>query len=122
MKKALLISLLLFAFILTLIFANAFFVLDAVEACEGVLRTFDEETPPGAEEILSLKMAFEKNRLLLSVSVPASDIMAYEAAIADLETAARAEEPIAYAAAKAQASLALTQIKKTALLSAEQLF
>ena len=122
MNRCLIIALLLFAFVVTLIGADTILVSEAIGESEEALYALDEQEPPAFSAVSDIHASYIQNRLLLSVSIPIGYLNEYEEALASLCAATRAGESGAYATARAQAITALSQIKRSALFSIEQIF
>ena len=121
MNRGLSLAILLLAFVLTLVGADAVLLSDAVAQNEAALAALEGEDAPTVRELLALRRALEDNRFILSVSVPLSHLYEYEAALAALESAATCKDATACAGARAEASVALSQIKRSARFSFEQI-
>ena len=121
MNRGLSLALILLAFVLTLVGADTVLLSDAVTQNEAALAALEGEETPTAQELLALRRALEDNRFILSVSVPLSHLYEYEAALAALESAAAIGDRAASEGARAEASVALSQIKRSARFSFEQI-
>ena len=122
MNRGLALALILLAFIVTLIGADTVLLSDAISENESSLSACKEELPASPDKVAALKHALEENRFLFSVSLPLSYISEYEEALAALEAAAALQDKNAFAAAHAEASQALAQMKRSALFSFGQIF
>jgi hypothetical protein len=122
MNRGLALALLILAFALTLVGADVILLSDAVAENEAPLAVCAESTPASSEEVAAVRRAFEKNRFLFSVSVPLAYISEYEEALAQMEASILTRDESSFACARAAASQALSQIKRSALFSLGQIF
>ena len=122
MNRGLALALLILAFALTLVGADVILLSDAVAENEAPLAACAESTPASPEEVAALRRAFEDNRFLFSVSVPLAYISEYEEALAEMEASVLTRDESSFASARAAASQALLQIKRSALFSLGQIF
>lgn len=121
MNRGLALALLLLAFAVTLVGASTILVKDRLEENEAVLSSLDPKEPATDAEFSAVRRAYEDAWLLLSVSVPMGYLNEYEEALAALEASVLTGEEGSYAAARAEALAALTQIKRSALFSLGQI-
>ena len=122
MNRGLALALILLSFVVTLVGANTIFIRESIEESEMLLTALDPKEPSEIEALLPVRRAYEDARLLFSVSVPLSLLNKYEEALSALEASALSGEGGNYAAARAEALTALTQIKRSALFSLGQIF
>lgn len=122
MNRGLALALLILAFALTVVGADAMLLSDAISENEAPLAVCTETPLATPEEVAAVRHALEENRLLFSVSVPLAYISEYEEALAEMEAAAITKDGNTFATARAAASQALSQIKRSALFSLGQIF
>lgn len=122
MNRGLILGLLLLAFVVTLVSADALLLSEVIEESETALAVLDPVTPPTFEKVVALCTAYERHRFFFSISVPLGLLNEYEEALASLSAGVQAGEAGAYATARTQAMTALSQIKRSALFSPEQIF
>ena len=121
MNRGLSLALLLLAFVLTLVGADTVLLSDAVSKNEEALLACEGAGTPTVGELASLRAALEDSRFIFSVSVPLTHLYEYEEALAALEGAAAVNDATACAGARAEAAVALAQIKRSARFSLEQI-
>ena len=121
MNRGLTLAVLLLAFVAVLVGADAILMKDALNENEAILSSLDEKEVATQTEVAHVLHTFERTRFFFSVSVPQGYINEYEEAIAALSASVVAKEAGAYAAARAEALAALSQIKRSALFSLEQI-
>ena len=122
MNRGLILALLLLAFVITFIGADTILISEAITESATALEALDPLTPPTPSSVSEIRYAYDEHRLLLSLSIPHGYLNEYEEALASLCAATMAGEAEAYATARAQAITALSQIKRSALFSVEQIF
>ena len=121
MNRGLVLAVLLLAFVAVLVGADAILMKDAIEENEARLSALDEVEVAAREEVARVLDTFERTRFLFSVSVPTGYINEYDEALAALSASVSSKEAGSYAAARAEAVAALSQIKRSALFSFEQI-
>ena len=121
MNRGLALALLILAFTVTLIGADTILVSEAIDDIATPLSEC-EACESAAQKVAAVRYAFEKNRFLLTLSLPAERIDDYEAALCELEAATLTQDSDGFAAAHKETALALTQMKRSALFSLEQIF
>ena len=121
MNRGLTLALLLLAFIVVLVGADAMLMKDAIDENEAILTSLDEKEVATREELSRVLDTFADDRFLFSISVPEGYINEYDEALAALSASVVANEAGAYAAARAEALAALLQIKRSALFSFGQI-
>ena len=121
MNRGLVLALLLLAFVIVLVGADAILMKDAINENEARLSALDETEVATQSEVLRVLDTFDRTRFLISVSVPLERLNEYDEALAALKASVLSGESGAYAAARAEAMAALTQIKRSALFSLEQI-
>ena len=121
MNRGLALALLLLAFVVVLVGADAILMKDAIDENEARLSALDETEVASQDELTRVLNAFERTRFLISVSVPLGHLNEYDEALAALSASVRTGESGAYVAARAEALAALAQIKRSALFSLEQI-
>lgn len=122
MNRGIVLSLLLLAFLVVFVSADALLISEAIGETETALSALDEAVLPAHAEVSRVLEAFEGHRFLLSVSVPMHQIEEFESALTDMASASKAQDEDGYTAARARAFLFLSQIKRSALFSKEQIF
>ena len=121
MNRGLVLALLLLAFVIVLVGADAILMKDAINENEARLSALDETEVATQSEVSRVLDTFDRTRFLISVSVPLERLNEYDEALAVLTASVLSGESGAYAAARAEAMAALTQIKRSALFSLEQI-
>ena len=121
MNRGLVLALLLLAFVIVLVGADAILMKDAINENEARLSALDETEVATQSEVSRVLDTFDRTRFLISVSVPLERLNEYDEALAALTASVLSGESGAYAAARAEAMAALTQIKRSALFSLEQI-
>lgn len=121
MNRGLVLALLLLAFVIVLVGADAILMKDAINENEARLSALDETEVATQSEVSRVLDTFDRTRFLISVSVPLERLNEYDEALAALKASVLSGESGAYAAARAEAMAALTQIKRSALFSLEQI-
>lgn len=118
MNRALILAILIVALLAALIGADVILVADTIEKATDILASAEKQATEKAD---SLQRLIDDNRLLLSASVPLSQLYTLEEAVKDLAVAAQEGDPYEIRVAHGRASLALSQIKRSALFSKEQI-
>ena len=122
MNRGLALALLILAFAVALIGADTVMISEAVDELSASLALCEGDKIAPPEKVALVRHAFEENRFLFSVSVPLAQIEKCEDALCAMEVALFTKDESAFASARAEAVLAIEQIKRSALFSFEQIF